>query len=80
MWTLKSVKMICSFKINSNYLDVKAEIFKKDVNRPIRSNRNFTIGESDFNKLMEPRSQLVVGSEKFAREQNLLPIQTTAMF
>ena len=53
-------------KIDSNYLDVKPKIFKKDDNKEVRLVQNLTMGEADFNQFMRLRSQVVIAAEYFA--------------
>ena len=51
-------------KNDSNYLDIKLKVFK-------REDKN---AEVDFNKFIRQRNQLVVAADSFLREQNLLPV------
>ena len=77
MWTLANVKtdlQISWCKNDSNYLDVKLKVFKKDDNKEFRLVQNLTMGEADFNQLMRLRNQLVNAAENFAREENLTPV------
>ena len=60
-------------KNDSNCLDVKLKVFKKDDNKELRLVQNLTMGEADFNQLMRLRNQLVFAAENFAREENLTP-------
>ena len=41
---------------DSNYLDVKLKVFKKDDNEEFRLVQNLTMGEADFNQFMRTRS------------------------
>ena len=61
-------------KSDSNYLDVKLKVFKKDENKDFRLSQNLTIGDADFNQVMRLRNQLINAAEKFAREENLTPV------
>ena len=61
-------------KNNSNYLDVKLKVFKKDDNKEFRLVQNLTMGEADFNQFMRLRNQLVNSAENFATEENLTPV------
>ena len=61
-------------KNDSNFLDVKLKIFKKDDNKDFRLAQNITMGEADFNQLTRLRNQLVNVAENFAREDNLTPV------
>ena len=58
-------------KIDSNSLDVKLKVFKKDDNKDFRMVQNLTMGEVDFNQLWRLRNQLITAAENFAREENL---------
>ena len=62
------------YKNDSNYLDVKLKVFKKDDKKEFRLVQNFTMGEADFNQFMRLRNQLVNAAETFAREENLTPV------
>ena len=62
-------------KKDSNYLDVKLKLFKKDDNKYFRLVQNLTMREADFNQFMRLRNQLVNAAENFAREENLTPPQ-----
>ena len=60
---------------DSNYLDVKLKLFKRDdKNAEFRLRQNLTMGEVDFNQFIRQRNQLVVAAENFLREQNLSPV------
>ena len=59
---------------DSNYLDVKLKVFRKDDKKEFRMVQNLTMGEADFNQFMRLRNQLVNAAEKFAREKNLTPV------
>ena len=62
-------------KNDSNYLDIKLKVFKReDKNAEFRLRQNFSMGEADFNQFIRQRNQLVVAADKFLREQNLFPI------
>ena len=62
------------FKNDSNYLDVKLKILKKDDNKEFRLVQNLTMGEAVFNQLMKLKNQPVKVAENFAREENLTPV------
>ena len=66
-------------KNDSNYLDVKLKVFKKDNNKQFRLVQNLTVGEGDFNQCMRLRNQLVNAAENFARQENLTPARTPTM-
>ena len=62
-------------KNDSNYLDVKLKVFRKDDKKEFRQVQNLTMGEAYFNQFMRLRNQLVNAAESFAREENLTPVQ-----
>ena len=66
-------------KNDSNYLDVKVEVSKKDDKNEFRLVENLTMGESDFNQFMRLRNQLVNAAENFAREENLTRVLIPTM-
>ena len=55
------------FKIDSNYLDEKFKVLKKDGNRHFHLVHIITMGEIDFNQLMRLKTQLVIAAENFRR-------------
>ena len=62
-------------KNDSNYLDIKLEVFKnEDKNAEFRLRQNFSMGEADFNQFIRQRNQLVVAADNFLREENLSPV------
>ena len=62
-------------KNDSNYLDVKLKVFKReDKNAEFRLRQNLSMGEADFNQFVRQRNQLVVAADNFLREQNLSPV------
>ena len=67
-------------KNDSNYLDVKLKVFRKDDKKEFRPVQNLTMGEADFNQFMQLRNQLVNAAENFAREENLTPVLIPTMF
>ena len=67
------------FKNDSNHLDVKLNVFRKDDKKEYRLDQNFTMGEADFNQFMRLRNQLVNAAEKFAGEENLTPVLIPTM-
>ena len=64
---------------DSNYLDVKLNVFRKDDTKEFRLVQNLTMGEADFNQFMRLRKQLVNAAENFAREENLIPVLIPTM-
>ena len=67
-------------KIDSNYLDVELNVFKKDDNKEFRLVQNLTMGEADFSEFMQLRNRLVIAAENFAREGNLSQVLIPTMF
>ena len=61
-------------KNDSNYLDVKLKVFRKDDKIEFRLAQNLTMGEADFKQFMRLRNQLVNAAENFAREESLTPV------
>ena len=79
MWTLARVKTDWDdffwTKNDSNYLDIKLKVFKRDnKNADFRLRQNLIIGEAYFNQFIRQRNQLVVAGDNFLREQNLSPV------
>ena len=68
----------CS-KNDSNYLDVKLKVFRKDEKKEFRLVQNLRMGEADFNQFMRLRNQLVNAAENIAREENLTPVLIPTM-
>ena len=66
-------------KSDSNYLDVKLKVFKKDDNKELPLVQNLTMGGADFNQFMRLRIQLINAASKFAREESLTPVQIPTM-
>ena len=61
-------------KNDSNYLDAKLKVFRKDEKKEFRLVQNLTMGETDFNQFMRLRNQLVNAAENFAREGDLTSV------
>ena len=62
-------------KNDSNYLDIKLKVFKRDdKNAELRLRQNLLMGEADFNQFIRQRNQLVVAADNFLREENLSPV------
>ena len=59
---------------DSNYLDVKLKVFKKDDKKVFRLVQNLTMGETNFNQFMRLRKELVNAAENFAGEEILTPV------
>ena len=66
-------------KNDSNYLDVKLKVFRKNDKKEFRLVQNLTRGKADFNQFMRLRNQLVNAAENFAREENLTPVLIPTM-
>ena len=59
-------------KNDSNYLDIKLKVFKReDKNAEFRLRQNLSMAEADINQFIRQRNQLVVAADIFLREQNL---------
>ena len=76
MWTLANVKRDLD---DSDYLDVKLKVFRKDDKKEFRLVPNLTMGEADLNQFMRLGNQLVNATENFAREENLTPVLIPTM-
>ena len=56
-------------KNDSNYLDIKLKVFKReDENAEFRLRQNLPMGEADFNEVIRQRNQLVLAADNFLRE------------
>ena len=56
-------------KNDSNYLDIKLKMFKReDKNAEFRLRQKFSMGEADFNQFIRQRNQLVVAADNLLRE------------
>ena len=66
-------------KNDSNYLDVKHKIFKKDDKKYFRLVQSFTMGEADLNHIMRLRNQRVNATKTFAREENFTTVLIPTM-
>ena len=64
---------------DSNYLDVKLKVFKKDGNKEFQLVQNLTVGEPDFKQFLRLRNQLVNAAENVTREQVLTPVLLSTM-
>ena len=63
------------FKNDSNYLDIKLKVFKReDKNAEFWLRQNLSMAEADFNQFIRQRNQLVVAADNFLKEQNLSPV------
>ena len=56
-------------KNDSNYLDVKLKVFKKDNNEELRLVQNRTVGEADFNQFMRLRNQLLNAAKNLVQKK-----------
>ena len=62
-------------KNNSNYLDIKLEVLKReDNNAEFWLRQNCLMREAEFNQFIRQKNQLVVAADNFLREQNLSPV------
>ena len=75
----KQIRKIFWSKSDSNYLDVKPKVFRKEDKKEFRLVQNLTMGEADFNQFMRLRNQLVNAAENSAREEHLTPVQIPTM-
>ena len=66
-------------KNDSNYLDVRLEVFRKDDKKEFRLVQNLTMAEADFNQFLRFRNQLVNAAENLAREEHLTPVLIPTM-
>ena len=66
-------------KSNSNYLNVKHKVSKKDNFKSCQPVQNFTKRKSDFKQIMRLKNQLVIAGENFGGKLNLSSIQIPAM-
>ena len=66
-------------KNDSNYLDVKLKLFRKDDKKEFRLVQIFTMGEADFNQFVRFRNQLVNTAKNSAGEENLTPVLIPTM-
>ena len=67
-------------KIDSNYLDIKLKVFKReDRNADFRLKQNLSMGEADFKQFIRQGYQLVVAKDNFLREQNLSPVPQSTL-
>ena len=66
-------------KNDSNYLDLKFKVFRKDDKKEFRLVQNLTMGEAYLNQFMRLRNQLVNAAENFAREEHLTPVLIPTM-
>ena len=56
-------------KKDSNYLDTKPKVFKReDKNAEFRLRQNLSMGAADFNQFIRQRNQLVVAADKCPRK------------
>ena len=66
-------------KNDSNYLDVKLKVFRKDDKKEFRLVQHLTMGEAYFKQFMRLKYQLVNAAKNFAREENLIPVLILTM-
>ena len=61
-------------KKDSNYLDIKLKVFKReDKNAEFRLRQNLSMGEADFNQFIRQRNQQVVAADSFLLENKICP-------
>ena len=66
-------------KNDSNHLDVKVKVFKKDDYKDLRLEQNNTMRKSDLNQFVRMTNQLVIAAKNVAREENLSPVLIPTM-
>ena len=66
-------------KNDSNYLDVKLNVFRKDDKKEFRLVQNLTKGEADFNQVLWLRNQLVNATKNFATDEKLTTVLIPTM-
>ena len=66
-------------KNDSNYVDVKLKIFRKDDKKEFQLVQNLTMGEADFNRFLQLRNQLVSAAENLVGEEKLSPVLILTM-
>ena len=71
--------LIFCYKIDSNNLDVKLELFKKDDKTDFCLVQNFAKGEADFNKFMRRKNLPVKASGNFCTGENLSAVLMPTM-
>ena len=58
-------------KTDSNYLDVKLKVFRKDDKKELRLVQDHSMGEADFNQFKRLRNQLVNVQQKTLLEKKV---------
>ena len=66
-------------KSDSNYLNVKFNVFKKDDNKHFRVVQSQTTEEADFNEIMRLGNRLVSAAANIEREGNLSTVMIPTM-
>ena len=59
------------YKSDSNYLNMKLKVFKKDEKKLLRLVQNLTMGEAEFKQFMRLRNQLVNTAKKTLLESKI---------
>ena len=68
-------------KNDSYYLDIKLNCSsEKTTMQNVDWEKNFSMGEADFNQFVRQRNQLVVAADNFLREQSLSPPLQSTLF
>ena len=73
------VRQVSWSRIDSNYLDVKSKVFKKDGDNDFPLVQNLTIGEAGCNLFMRMSNQIAIAAENFARKENFSPVLIPTM-
>ena len=66
-------------KNDSNFLDVKLKVNRKDDRKEFRLVQNLTMGEADFNQFIQLRNQLVNAAKNVANEEKFTPVLIPTM-
>ena len=75
----RQIRTIFWSKIDSNYLNLKLKVFKKDDNKELPLVQNLRMGEEYFNPFLRLRNQLVIAIRNFVREENLYSVLITRL-
>ena len=66
-------------KNDSNYLDVRLKVIRKDDKKEFRLVQNLTMRDANFNQFLQLKNHLVNAAENFARERDLTPLVIPTM-
>ena len=79
MWPLTNNESSLRSRNQSNFLDMKFKVSKKDDNNDFSLLQNLTMTEADFNEFMPLRNQLVIATENSGQGENLSPVLIPTM-